>query len=678
MLISRLHLAVDLTTLLYLLLTSFPPFSASSTKIASSSIFLSSLSSYLGHPDKTVRGLGMMFAEIVSEQTIREDDTIVATGEAMKRLRFGIWEGEGEWRKVAKRIRSMEGDWVAKGEAHDPLVDGEAMIGWAQTTTRASPSQPKSHPSPRSSPPPKPVPPPKSTKSKKPKRIEPLSDSDDSLSGYLSSSSTTSSTFEPENLDQYLTDPTLYTPAKKLPQRPVYLAQLLSYLSAREDPDKLDCALKWGEALVRRKRGFGLELEENAVGLSVYLAGLDDGFELVDFENRKQGLMNALVACEPRKTAPCVFLSFLAVSLRHSKLIIILSMGYRTLIEQYFGSQYSLHQRSAILEALAMGAREVASLPTLKAPNQPSIDWPSKKLPPALHDKFVSGGDVVRPPLLGGEDAKGKGRLAVRGRIEEAARELGGEAIEKGREEAEEKVGEIRREKQLRVRQKTTASATAAPSPQTPHPTSTAFQDVAAEYFLLPLINRLWTHYTEQCTLRHRFATTTQAHTSAGTGMILSPLSLSKLLATLSVLSHAARHSPVFLAVLAPQLLELAVKLGASPLAASSSAEFSAEGEGEEVSVLTTSLELTLVTLDVSRDLDGGRTLMVDHGGLIEAAAEWGEMVFRRTESGQRVMGEGRGGEGFDEGVAGVRRASAGVCVIVGEMKERWGRLVGF
>lgn len=46
--------------------------------------------------------------------------------------------------------------------------------------------------------------------------------------------------------------------------------------------------------------------DENAVYIALALAGLNDNFELDDFDNRKQGILNALVACSPRQTAPCV------------------------------------------------------------------------------------------------------------------------------------------------------------------------------------------------------------------------------------------------------------------------------------------------------------------------------------------------------------------------------------
>ena len=44
--------------------------------------------------------------------------------------------------------------------------------------------------------------------------------------------------------------------------------------------------------------------------------------------------------------------------------------------------------------------------------------------------------------------------------------------------------------------------------------------------------------------------------------MVLSPMALEKLLMTLTLLLHAARHSPLFLAVLSPEALELAMTVG--------------------------------------------------------------------------------------------------------------------
>jgi telomere length regulation protein len=48
----------------------------------------------------------------------------------------------------------------------------------------------------------------------------------------------------------------------------------------------------------------------------------------------------------------------------------------------------------------------------------------------------------------------------------------------------------------------------------------------------------------------------------AGTGLILSSLVLSHLLATLGVLVHTSQNAPAWLAVVAPDALELAITLG--------------------------------------------------------------------------------------------------------------------
>lgn len=44
--------------------------------------------------------------------------------------------------------------------------------------------------------------------------------------------------------------------------------------------------------------------EENAVGLATMLVALNDPFNLDDFDDKRQGMLNALVACAPRQVAP--------------------------------------------------------------------------------------------------------------------------------------------------------------------------------------------------------------------------------------------------------------------------------------------------------------------------------------------------------------------------------------
>jgi hypothetical protein len=46
--------------------------------------------------------------------------------------------------------------------------------------------------------------------------------------------------------------------------------------------------------------------DENAVNLVYALLGLQDNFDLDGFSEKRQGAMNALVSCAPRKAPPSV------------------------------------------------------------------------------------------------------------------------------------------------------------------------------------------------------------------------------------------------------------------------------------------------------------------------------------------------------------------------------------
>ena len=161
---------------------------------------------------------------------------------------------------------------------------------------------------------------------------EPDSD-DDSVQGYASEvDSDHAPSPTPSELDEIEKDPTLNVGVKKVP-KPVYLAQLGELVRStnaglksaeNDEPDKIEMALKCGEELIRRKRNFGMELgrcrmpprcetqlkpyvtEENAVNLVYAFVGLQDSYELDDFPAKRQGIVTALVACCPRKSAPYV------------------------------------------------------------------------------------------------------------------------------------------------------------------------------------------------------------------------------------------------------------------------------------------------------------------------------------------------------------------------------------
>jgi telomere length regulation protein len=159
---------------------------------------------------------------------------------------------------------------------------------------------------------------------------------------------------------------------------------------------------------------------------------------------------------------------------------------------------------------------------------------------------------------------------------------------------------------------------------------TTKFTDVAVEYFLYPLMNHLWLFLRDEQTREERTAHRDVLHQyhGGGTGLILNALVLSHFLATLGVLMHASRNAPAWLSVVAPNALELAVTLGTRPV--SRAHEDGEESGGESggaadknARVLTTALDLALVVLDTCVELDGGRSLSLEHPALLIAAGEW-------------------------------------------------------
>ncbi|KAG8903295.1 telomere binding protein [Tulasnella sp. 403] len=291
---------------------------------------------------------------------------------------------------------------------------------------------------------------------------------------------------------------------------------------------------------------------------------------------------------------------------------------------------------------LELGARELAGLapPPTNVPH-----FPSKVLPPKLHQKYIANSDVVGPgPVL---------------RVMEG---ISRNVIDRTRDATEDKVPQVVREKQLRVRPKLPSGSIQVGEGGGPQaPRRSTFNDLAAEFFVMPLINRFWVHLRDEQTREVRTQYSKTAYKGAGTGLVLNATTLGQYLLTLAVLLHAARHSPAFLAVLAPEAIELAITMGTRP------ATLSNEDEKEtKAGVLASALELTLVALDISRDLDSGKSLGLEHGRLLMAVREWAGRIFETLDRGLLVE-EGGGRE--DERM---RKASAGVLLSLEEIGSKW------
>ena len=349
---------------------------------------------------------------------------------------------------------------------------------------------------------------------------------------------------------------------------------------------------------------------------------------------------------------------------------LLLTRHGRAIIEEFFKNQYSTDQRYVMMNALALGALELAGLPLPSAAAvQPltgdRVSFPSKRLPGTQHERYLLASSTTQ----------------VQGLLQDIARLT----IENTREANADRMPNLVRERQLRIRQPAKVTEVRQPSTaqlleqlrmsQT-QAAKTKFTDVAVECFLYPLMNRFWLFLRDEQAREERTAHRDVLHQyrGAGTGLILNALVLSHLLATLGVLVHASRNAPAWLAVVAPDALELAVTLGTRPIARGAEDEGesggeSGSGEGDkDARVLTTALELALVILDACVELDGGRSLSLEHTALLLAVGEWAQGLFARLEKGVLVKGGGGASEGR------LRKAAAGVVIKVDEVSERWKR----
>ncbi|KAF8586558.1 hypothetical protein K439DRAFT_945232 [Ramaria rubella] len=611
------------TSLFLIILASFASPSPAIEKLGLFVPFVSSISTYIGHLDVEVRRCGMLVAEVVAAR-------------CNKKLNFDGWDGVGESKDWARAMRGWQPDWTAEGFHLDEPPETSEKNDNATTPD----------PGPDTTPPP---PPP---------HTPPDSD-DDSLQGYDSPSSSRAPSPTPSELDEIEKDPTLRLGHSKPVAKPVYLLQLAKLLRSDKNDEegaaeRIQVALAGAEALIRRKKGFGLELEENAVELAIALIQLKDNYELTGFDEQRQGALNALVECSPRQAA-------------------------MTLVEQFFTNQYAILERHVILTALAIGARALAGLPVppARVPRM-SVTFPSKMLPPALHRRYGTPQEQARAGQLQLQGNEGREESEV----QQLVRGITGPALQRNKVEAEDAIPQAARTRRLRLGSSRgsgrgrisevragegwdeRAGTGRMPGPHG-HDHET-FAAVAAEHFIMPLVNHMWLHLRD---------TDTRTTWGAGAGVILGATVLAQYLGALAVLTHAARHAPPFVAVVAPGVVELAVALGNrrvdDPIGGGSEdadANEYDEAGGKEATVLTAALELTLVTLDACIDLDGGRTLALEHAALLLAVGEWAGSVLDVLGKGRRMSGGGGAVEGRIGG------AAAGVVLSIEKITERWGR----
>lgn len=310
-----------------------------------SSTYLTTISNRISSTQPRLRLLGM------------------AVGEALSALK------DGSETKLDFHLEESESSEVASLKALVHVVDKPGPI---DSLTRPSNISPTSSA--------KPIQPLKSSKSEPPKRkrnptalpkaiVEEIdsSDDDDDLVPYPKGS-------DPEDSDE---DATLVQRNKI--KAPVYIRDLILYFRDLESYDKQKLALKTAPVLIRRKANYGTEVSSHADELATILVGLQDKFELDEFEEQKRQSIMALLVAQPKLMAPWFSRSF-------------------------FEGDFSLSQRTTILVSIGLAAREIAGYDI--SAHQSAAAFPSKQLPEKIEALYLSETSSSATPILSNSQLK--------------------------------------------------------------------------------------------------------------------------------------------------------------------------------------------------------------------------------------------------------------------------------
>lgn len=312
--------------------------------ITKSKSFVEGISNHLESTSDRIRFLGMILAETISAQIIADEK---------KRLTFGVPDTQTEeakwWRSLIEmedRMKSSE--YLEAGLVDIPLEPADQSdIPHGQGLQISEILEDDMFES-------------SDDDEFKPMRVP---DSDD------------------EDSDE---DPTLVDRERLRP--PVYIRDLIKMLNNRESYKHVSTALKTAPSLIRRKAGFGTEVEDYAINLVQLFAGMRDDFDMDDFQELRQEALKALVVVCPTITCPY-------------------------LTETFFTGDYSLQQRIIILSAIGLGSRELAG--AIKTAPQFQNLTVSKTLPLAIRHHYESvttvasaiQDDLLRPLAIEAIDA---------------------------------------------------------------------------------------------------------------------------------------------------------------------------------------------------------------------------------------------------------------------------------
>lgn len=304
-----------------------------------SGLYLNAISNRIASTQARLRFLGMVVGECLSQLVDKSD----------KRLDFHMDETEVEEAKMLKSLTSID-DKVGPIEilltSSKKSEDPKLLSGVPAKKTKKSNKEPK------------PIP----TVSKVKPIIEEIGssdddeDEDDDLVPYQKNS-------DPEDSDE---DPTLVQRNKTKP--PVYIRDLITFLRDSESYDKQKLGLETAPTLIRRKANYGTEVSSHAEELAGLLVGIQDKFELEDFDDMKLQAIVTLIVSQPKTMAPWFARTF-------------------------FEGDFSLSQRTSILVSLGVAARELGT-----STSETSALFASKRLPEKIEQLYISRGNEEERP----------------------------------------------------------------------------------------------------------------------------------------------------------------------------------------------------------------------------------------------------------------------------------------
>lgn len=297
-------------------------------------------------------------------------------------------------------------------------------------------------------------------------------------------------------------DPTLITRNK--PTAPVYVRDLITYLRDTENYDHQKLGLSTTAPLIRRKANFGTEVSAHAEELATLLVGIQDKYEIENFQDmRLQGMIAILIALP-------------------------LKMG-QWFSKTFFDGDYSISQRASILTTLGLGARELGGYGTeeaaLSKTKSPMSNFPSKTLPTSTAKHYT-------PPQPTAIDALSTQMThsMIAPMAASLADTLTGPSI-------------------LKIR---TFSSRMAVEASRSKPTTNALAKIVAEGFFFPLTGRFFMHL--------------KAFGSSSHSVIFQPYLLAHFVKTLALLFHASGPNTLSLPQMTSEFWDLLLRLRAQSL----------------------------------------------------------------------------------------------------------------